>query len=137
VVHADDPTVYGPIFEWLRAEARSGRLCLLSGRTRSDSGEKHACADVWRATCHHSPTVGTGGDDFSCVGACGLADDLVHGRKWGWSERRVGGTFELDVRGVAVTHVGYALIALDPDGELRAAALDRGWTRSEEGVWTR
>jgi hypothetical protein len=91
---------------------------------------------VWRATAHHSPTVGAGGDDFSCVAACGLADDLVHGRKWGWSEGRVEGTFEVDVREIARVQVRRALVALDPDGELRAAAFDRGWGRSEEGVWT-
>ena len=84
-VHADNPLVYGPIFEEIRRLARTG-ACILAGETDFETGQEHVCQDVWRATAHHSPHVGSGGTDRSCGPVCGLADDYCHGRLWGWSE---------------------------------------------------
>lgn len=107
--YEDDPLRYGIIFERLRTWARSGDLCLLKGRVRSDTGDPHVCLHHWRATAHHTTPVGRGGDDLSCAAACGLADDLVHGRVWGWSQHRVEATYEIDVAEVAREHVARAL----------------------------
>lgn len=124
--HDDDPLVYGVLFERIRTAARTGVLCLLSGQVRDDTGEEHVCGDLWRATAHHSKTVGSGGDDLSCVAVCGTADDLVHGRKWGWSQDRVEATYDVDVAEVAREHVRFALREDAVDEEIRAAAKAAG-----------
>lgn len=96
-VHASDPLVYGVLYDCVDRAAKAG-TCILHGLVDNETGRVHECAYVWRATAHHSPTVGHGGDDRSCGPVCGLADDLVHGRQWGWTEGRVFTRFAVSVR---------------------------------------
>lgn len=97
VVHAADPLVYGVLFERVDRWAKEG-ACILAGRTDSETGKVHECTDQWRSTAHHSPTVGSGGDDRKCAPVCGGADDLVHSRRWGWTEGQVAARYGVDVR---------------------------------------
>lgn len=96
-VHASNPLEYGVIYDRIAALAKAG-TCILNGLIDNETGRVHECSAVWRATAHHSPTVGSGGDDRSCAPLCGGADDLVHGRQWGWTEGRVFTRFGVSVR---------------------------------------
>ena len=96
-VHASNPLVYGLIYDRVDQWAKSG-ACILAGKPDRETGRVHECSDRWRATAHHSPHTGSGGDDRRCCPVCGGADDLVHSRKWGWTEGQVEARFGVSVR---------------------------------------
>ncbi len=96
-VHKNDPLTYGVLYDRIARSAKAGE-CILKDLVDIETGDVHECSDQWRATAHHSPTVGSGGNDRSCGPVCGFADDLVHGRRWGSSEGRVFARYGVNVR---------------------------------------
>jgi hypothetical protein len=108
-VHASNPLVYGDVYDEIAELARGG-ACILKGHMDTETGKEHVCGDLWRATAHHEPHVGSGGDDRRCGPVCGLADDYVHGRRWGWSKGVIEERFGVNVN-VACKIWGDTMIA--------------------------